>query len=116
MNRLEKVEAGYPFWVVGYVDAYGSVHARAISEHQTIYGSSMHTQEERLAGRPFRWNVLDQEFGEVLTGSAQLDTEDWYRVIDWLDERNWIDEEVKVYIHRLIANREKLKEKESNSL
>lgn len=89
-----------PMWVIGYVDAYGAVHARQISMHDTVYGcGSMHTNEERLSGRSFRWNVHEQEFGVVLTGCDRLDDDDRFRVLDYLDSGGHVDDLPGIIAH-----------------
>lgn len=92
MNSLEHAEAGHPIWIVGFVDSHGAVHAREISEHQSVYGSSSHSPYERSAGRPFRWGIWQQDFGEVRQGCEFLDADDRIRVLDWLEDHGWVDE------------------------
>jgi hypothetical protein len=69
-------------FVIGYIDGYGAIHAR------TTEGSEMHTEAERLAGRPFRWNVPQQKFAAVL-GCSRLDEDDRIAVINWLTNNEY---------------------------
>lgn len=69
-------------WVVGVIDAYGDIRARETE-------GGIHTDEERLSGRPFRWCVCSQDFGEVRHGSERLSREDADAVIWWLEDNGY---------------------------
>jgi len=79
---IERQDAGFPLWAVGYVDSHGAVHV----EEGAIY----HTPQQRLAGRPFRFNVWNQEF-ENRGNDPWLEKEDEMRVYDWLQDRGWLE-------------------------
>lgn len=86
MSRDERTDfENESAYVLGYVDGYGAVHARIVTNWDCIYGSSLHTPEERMAGRPFRWDVSEGGFGHVEYGCAALEPDDILAVLDWLD-------------------------------
>lgn len=90
MNSFQHQDAGHPLWAVGYVDAYGAVHARGAGPGADPSNSMFHSNAERLAGRPFRFNVWKQEYHPVL-GDSRLSVEDYIFIENWLDSMGWLD-------------------------
>ena len=72
--------------MIGYIDGYGAIHAR------TSPDVIMHTDAERLSGRPFRWSVQWQEFEAVL-GCVRLSEDDYIRILSWLKNKGYCDED-----------------------
>lgn len=69
-------------YVIGYIDGYGAVHGRPVA---TV---APHTPEERLSGRPFRWDVRRNTWSAV-TGDFYLSTEDQHIVSGWLESEGY---------------------------
>lgn len=86
MGKMSKRDREKNMWVIGYIDSYGAIHARTAKE--TI----MHTSGEHLSGRCWRFNVCGQEFIAVL-GCQRLDDEDFHKVVSWLKNKGYLDEE-----------------------
>lgn len=87
------LENGDPYWILGYVDGYGSVHYRV--QYYSAYGDTLtHTDAERLSGRVFRWNCWEQEFHGVRHGSDRLSEDDRVSVIDILERDGFKDVDV----------------------
>ncbi len=68
------------FWVTGYIDAYGAIHADVSEEIRS------HSATERLSGKRWRWNVLEQDYHK--SGLENLTRDDLYRIDDWLIDRH----------------------------
>lgn len=74
---------GGVYWVIGIIDSRGAISARVVESGVT------HTNEQRLAGRPFRFRINSQDFGEVRHGSERLSPEDVKEVIWWLEREGY---------------------------
>jgi len=69
-------------WIIGVIDAYGSILARETSE-------GLHTDQERVSGRPFRWCVNSQDWGDCRQGSERLSKDDYDTVVWWLEDQGY---------------------------
>ena len=67
-------------WVVGSIDAYGAIHARAVSGG----GNVMHGPAESK-GKRWRWNIWRQEYVATRNASHEMLTDDEWKIVDdWL--------------------------------
>lgn len=67
-------------WIVGTIDAYGAIEARAVEMNVT------HTFREQ-AGRPWRWNVHQQDWDEFTT--LRLTEDEMIAVENWLTKNGY---------------------------
>lgn len=72
-------------WVIGCIDSYGAIKARAASGG----GDIMHGISES-AGRRWRWNIWGQEFHSTRNPTLdKLSDEEFEIVSDWLVKKGF---------------------------
>jgi hypothetical protein len=76
-----------PLWVIGTISPYGEICARVLPASDC----SSHTEAEKLAGRPFRWNIVEQEWHAWDYGDLRLSEDERYEVEHWLEREGWKD-------------------------
>lgn len=69
-------------WVIGVIDSHGAIRSR-----ETESGS--HTDAERLSGRPWRWFVNSQDWGDKRTCDESLSRDEATTVIDYLERSGY---------------------------
>lgn len=88
MSRRLNFDEDGPLWVIGVIDSHGDIRARTADWRS----GATHTDAERLAGRPWRWNIADQEFHAVRENSGSYDPNDTVLIVDWLERNGYKDE------------------------
>ncbi len=72
-------------WVVGCIDSYGAITARAVNGA----GDVMHSANESR-GKRWRWNIWGQEFIATRNPSHdKLSEEEFETVCDWLIKKGF---------------------------
>jgi len=72
-----------PRWVVGSIDSYGAIEAKALSSNDHPFHSV-----ETSRGLKWRWGIAEQMF-VAPRGNSELTEEENFLVYDWLVKNNY---------------------------
>lgn len=76
-----------PMWVIGCIDSYGAITARAARGRDNI----MHTPNESK-GKRWRWCIWSQEYHATRNPTLDdLSEEELFAVSDWLERNGYKD-------------------------
>ena len=76
-------------YVVGSIDAYGKIHAKAVGGFK---GSSTLTHTKDVSkGKRFRWDIYQQRWGEVRRYENFTD-EEQFAISDWLVRHGYAED------------------------